>query len=193
MIGHSTRRLHPLSLACMMLAGTLGPQATSVALAQEATLEEVVVTARKRSENLMDIPESVTAISGLAIERQNIKGLNKIGLAVPNLNLSMRTDGYPNVSIRGMGAFGMTQGVGFYLDDVQLFSDASSRFGDLARIEVLKGPQGVLYGGSNIGGAVKYVSKTPSTEAVSGRLKGLAGGQSIVDIEGDINIPLSDR
>ena len=68
MIGHSTRRLHPLSLACMMLAGTLGPQATSVALAQEATLEEVVVTARKRSENLMDIPESVTAISGLAIE-----------------------------------------------------------------------------------------------------------------------------
>ena len=190
---HSPFRLNPLSLACMLLAGTLGPQATSIALAQEAKLEEVVVTARKRSENLMDIPESVTAISGLAIERQNIKGLNKIGLAVPNLNLSMRTDGYPNVSIRGMGAFGMTQGVGFYLDDVQLFSDASSRFGDLARIEVLKGPQGVLYGGSNIGGAVKYVSKKPSTEAVSGRLKGLAGGQGMVDVEGDINIPLSDR
>jgi iron complex outermembrane receptor protein len=78
--------------------------------AQQATLEEVIVTARKRDENLMDIPESVTAISGMAIERQNIKGLNKIGLAVPNLNLSMRTDGYPNVSIRGLGAFGMTQG-----------------------------------------------------------------------------------
>ena len=182
----SSHRLNPLSLACMILAGTLGPQTTSIASAQEARLEEVVVTARKRTENLMDIPDSVTAISGLAIERQNIKGLNKIGLAVPNLNLSMRTDGYPNVSIRGMGAFGMTQGVGFYLDDVQLFSDASSRFGDLSRIEVLKGPQGVLYGGSNIGGAVKYVSKKPSTEAVSGRLKGLAGGQGMVDVEGDI-------
>lgn len=177
----------------MVLAGTLGPHTTMLATAQEARLEEVVVTARKRTENLMDIPESVTAISGLAIERQNIKGLNKIGLAVPNLNLSMRTDGYPNVSIRGMGAFGMTQGVGFYLDDVQLFSDASSRFGDLARIEVLKGPQGVLYGGSNIGGAIKYVSEMPSTEAVSGRLKGIAGGQSLIDVEGDINIPLSDR
>ena len=193
MISHSSHRLHPLSVACMVLAGTLGPHATSLATAQEVRLEEVVVTARKRTENLMDIPDSITAISGLAIERQNIKGLNKIGLAVPNLNLSMRTDGYPNVSIRGMGAFGMTQGVGFYLDDVQLFSDASSRFGDLARIEVLKGPQGVLYGGSNIGGAIKYVSKMPSTEAVSGRLKGIAGGQSLIDVEGDINIPLSDR
>jgi outer membrane receptor protein involved in Fe transport len=177
----------------MMLAGTLGPQTTSIALAQEARLEEVIVTARKRTENLMDIPESVTAISSLAVERQNIKGLNKIGMAVPNLNLSMRTDGYPNVTIRGVGAYGMTQGVGFYLDDVQLFSDASSRFGDIERIEVLKGPQGVLYGGSNIGGAVKYVSKTPTTEEVGGRLKVMTGEQGILDIEGDINIPLSDK
>ena len=120
-----------------------------------AVLEETIVTARKREENLVDIPESVSAISGTSIDRQNIKGLNKIGLAVPNLNLSMRTDGYPNVTIRGIGAFGMTQGVGFYLDDVQLYGDASSRFGDLSRIEIMKGPQGVLYGGSNIGGAIK--------------------------------------
>ena len=49
-------------------------------------------------------------------------------MLIPNLNLAMRADGYPNVSIRGIGAFGLTQGVGFYLDDVQLFSDASSRF-----------------------------------------------------------------
>ena len=94
---------------------------------ESMTLEEVVVTARKRGENLIDIPESVVSLSGEAIERQNIKGLDKIGLAIPNLNLAMRTDGYPNVSIRGIGAFGLTQGVGFYLDDIQLFSDASSR------------------------------------------------------------------
>jgi len=193
MATHTTHRLSPLAVACMIVAGSFGPVAAPLTSAQQATLEEVIVTARKRDENLMDIPESVTAISGMAIERQNIKGLNKIGLAVPNLNLSMRTDGYPNVSIRGLGAFGMTQGVGFYLDDVQLFSDASSRFGDLARIEVLKGPQGVLYGGSNIGGAVKYVSKAPSTDGLSGRIKGLAGEQGIVDVEGDINIPLSDN
>ena len=189
----SSYRLNPLSLACMILAGTLGPQTISIASAQEARLEEVVVTARKRNENLMDIPESVSAIGAVEVERRNIKGLNKIGLAVPNLNLSMRTDGYPTVTIRGVGASGMTQGVGFYLDDVQLFSDASSRFGDIERIEVLKGPQGVLYGGSNVGGAVKYVSKTPSTEELGGRLKVLAGEQGIWDIEGDINVPLSDK
>lgn len=156
-------------------------------------LEEVVVTARKREESLLDIPESVTAISGLDIDRQNIKGLNKIGLAVPNLNLSMRTDGVPNVSIRGVGAFGLTQGVGFYLDDVQLFGDAASRFGDLARIEVLKGPQGVLYGGSNIGGAIKYVSVWPSAEEFSGRAKFVAGEQSVADGELALNIPLGDK
>ncbi|MBM13021.1 MAG: hypothetical protein CME57_00445 [Halieaceae bacterium] len=185
--------MHRLSFAVMAFSLGISLDGAPTALAQGAALEEVIVTARKRDENLMDIPESVSAIGALEVERRNIKGLNKIGLAVPNLNLSMRTDGYPNVTIRGVGAYGMTQGVGFYLDDVQLFSDASSRFGDIERIEVLKGPQGVLYGGSNIGGAVKYVSKTPSTERLGGRLKVMAGEQGIWDIEGDINIPLSDK
>jgi iron complex outermembrane receptor protein len=189
----SSHPMHRLSLAVMAFSLGITLDGAPQALAQGAALEEVIVTARKRDENLMDIPESVSAIGALEVERRNIKGLNKIGLTVPNLNLSMRTDGYPNVTIRGLGAYGMTQGVGFYLDDVQLFSDASSRFGDIERIEVLKGPQGVLYGGSNIGGAVKYVSKAPSTEAFGGRLKVMAGEQGIWDIEGDINIPLSDK
>ena len=103
----------------------------------------------------------------------------------------MRADGYPNVSIRGIGAFGLTQGVGFYLDDVQLFSDASSRFGDLDRIEVLKGPQGILYGGSNIGGAIKFVSKRPSSEeGFNGKVKYQIGQQGISDTEVSANIPL---
>ncbi len=193
MPAHPHHLKNRLSMAICALALGAGVDGVPLANAQTSALEEVIVTARKRDENLMDIPESVSAIGAFEVERRNIKGLNKIGLAVPNLNLSMRTDGYPNVTIRGLGAFGMTQGVGFYLDDVQLFSDASSRFGDIERIEVLKGPQGVLYGGSNIGGAVKYVSKTPSTEELGGRLKVMAGEQGIWDIEGDINIPLSDK
>ena len=134
------------------------------AMAQEGAageIEEIVVTARKRAESLLEIPESISVITGADIDRQNIKGLEDVGFQVPNLNLSMRLDGFPNVSVRGLGAFGNTQGVGFYLDDVQLFSDASSRFGDFERIEVLKGPQGTLYGGSNIGGAVRFVSARP--------------------------------
>ena len=165
--------------------------ASSDDAADSGMLDEIIVTARKREESLLDISESVTAISGSDIDDQNIKGLDKIGLLIPNLNLAMRADGYPNVSIRGIGAFGLTQGVGFYLDDVQLFSDASSRFGDLDRIEVLKGPQGILYGGSNIGGAVKFVSKRPSAEeGLGGRVKYQLGDQSIEDIEVSANIPL---
>lgn len=156
-------------------------------------IEEILVTARKRSESLLEIPESVTAISGVDIDRQNIKTLEKVGFQVPNLNLSTRLDGFPNVSVRGLGAFGNTQGVGFYLDDVQLFSDASSRFGDLDQIEVLKGPQGTLYGGSNIGGAVKFVSTRPDPEAFSGRVKGMFGEQGIVDVEASLNLPLDNQ
>ena len=102
--------------------------------AAEEVMDEVVVTARKREESLLDIPESVQAIGGADIDRQNIKSLEDVGFLIPNLNLSPRADGFPNVSIRGLGSFGNTQGVGFYLDDVQVFSDASSRFGDLERI-----------------------------------------------------------
>ena len=82
-------------------------------------IEEILVTARKREESLLDIPESITAISGQDIDRQNIKTLDDIGFLIPNLNLSMRADGFPNVSIRGLGSFGNTQGIGFYIDDVQ--------------------------------------------------------------------------
>ena len=156
-------------------------------------IEEITVTARKREENLLDIAETITAISATDIDRQNIKTLDDIGLLIPNLNLSMRADGFPNVSIRGLGSFGNTQGVGFYLDDVQLFSDASSRFGDLERIEVLKGPQGVLFGGSNIGGAVKYVSKRPSADEDSYKIKVLGGDQNIIDTEISANVGLGDN
>ena len=155
-------------------------------------LEEIIVTARKRQESLLEIPESVVAFSGDQIARQAVDNLRDIGIAIPNLNLSMRTDGFPNVTIRGIGGFGNTQGVGFYLDDVQVFSDASSRFGDLERIEVLKGPQGTLYGGSNIGGAVKFVSARPDPTEAFGRVKGRFGEQSLVDMEAAANIPLSD-
>ena len=167
-------------------------EAGAQAQADEGYVEEVLVTARKREESVLEIPESLSVITGENINRQNIKALKDIGFQVPNLNLAMRLDGFPNVSIRGLGAFGNTQGVGFYLDDVQLFSDASSRFGDLARIEVLKGPQGVLYGGSNIGGAVKFVSARPDPEEAFGRVKVLGGQQGMIDAEASVNAPLGD-
>ena len=108
MLRHSFHTLNRISLAILTISLGIGIDGIPVALAQGASLEEIIVTARKRDENLMDIPESVSAIGAAEVERRNIKGLNKIGLAVPNLNLSMRTDGYPNITIRGVGAYGMT-------------------------------------------------------------------------------------
>ena len=137
-------------LALMLLAAPAAMLLTSqpVMAQGETLLEEIIVTARKREENVLEIPESLTTFTGDLVESANINGLEDIGLLVPNLWMSRRLDGYPNVSVRGLGGFGNTQGVGFYLDDVQLFGDASSRFGNFERIEVLKGPQGILYGGA---------------------------------------------
>ena len=181
-------------LALALLAAPAGMMLTSQAvMAQgETLLEEIIVTARKREENVLEIPESLTTFTGDMVESANINGLEDISLLVPNLWMSRRLDGFPNVSIRGLGAFGNTQGVGFYLDDVQLFGDASSRFGDFERIEVLKGPQGILYGGANIGGAVKFVTQRPDPEAFSGRVKAQAGEDNFYDGEIQLNVPLGN-
>ena len=164
----------------------------SVMAQGEMLLEEIIVTARKREENVLEIPESLTTFTGDMVESANINGLEDIGLLVPNLWMSRRLDGYPNVSVRGLGGFGNTQGVGFYLDDVQLFGDASSRFGNFERIEVLKGPQGILYGGANIGGAVKFVTRRPDPEAFSGRVKAQGGEDNYYDGEVQLNVPLGN-
>lgn len=181
-------------LALTLLAAPAGMLLTSqpVMAQGDGLLEEIIVTARKREENVLEIPESLTTFSEDMVESANINGLEDIGLLVPNLWMSRRLDGYPNVSVRGLGGFGNTQGVGFYLDDVQLFGDASSRFGNFERIEVLKGPQGILYGGANIGGAVKFVTKRPDPEAFSGRVKAKAGEDSYYDGEIELNVPLGN-
>ncbi len=179
----------PVSVPVTMLAALTG----EVYADERLFLEEIQVTARKREESLMEVPESLSAFSESMLDKANIDGLNDIGMQVPNLYMSTRLDGFPNVSIRGLGGFGNTQGVGFYLDDVQLFSDASARFGDIERLEVLKGPQGILYGGSNIGGAVKFVSRRPDPEDVYGKAKVKVGEDNYYDAEVQVNVPLNDR
>ena len=185
-----------ISFAAMALVGPANAQdvelAASVAVenSEDDNPAVIVVTARKRAESTLKVPETVTAFSEASLERANIQDIDDVGLAVPNLQLSTRTDGFPNVTVRGLGGFGNTQGVGFYLDDVQLYADASSRFGDLQRIEVLKGPQGILYGGSNIGGAVKFVSKRPEPGAFYGEISARAGTDNYFDGEVELNLPL---
>ena len=129
---------------------------------ERSALQEVVVTARKRTENIRDVPASIAAISAATIQDAHITQVDDIGSMVSNLYIVQRNDNSPDVTLRGVGSFGVVQGVGFYVNDVQLFEGQIIRPNDIERIEVLKGPQGTLYGGANIGGAIKYVTKEPT-------------------------------
>jgi iron complex outermembrane receptor protein len=135
---------------------------------QETGLTEIVVTARKRVESMQSIPESVEAFGAQEIRDAHITKIDDLGSLVSNLNITTRADNTPDVVLRGVGSFGVVSGVGFYANDVQLFDGQSVRTEDIERIEVLKGPQGTLYGGSNIGGAIKYITKLPTDDFQAG-------------------------
>jgi iron complex outermembrane receptor protein len=143
-------------------AQTVGEQAN--AEGADTGLTEIVVTARKRVETMQSIPESIAAFGAQEIIDAHIIKIDDLGNLVSNLNIATRGDNTPDVVMRGVGSFGVVSGVGFYANDVQLFEGQTVRTDDIERIEVLKGPQGTLYGGSNIGGAIKYVTKLPTDD-----------------------------
>jgi iron complex outermembrane receptor protein len=131
-------------------------------------LTEIIVTARKRVETAQSIPESIEAFGAQEIADAHITKIDDLANLVSNLNITTRADNTPDVVLRGVGSFGVVSGVGFYANDVQLFDGQTVRADDIERIEVLKGPQGTLYGGSNIGGAIKYVTKLPAEKFEAG-------------------------
>ncbi len=128
---------------------------------------EIVVTARRRAEALQDVPIAVTAYSGEQLEREGAIDITDIGDTTPNVTLenSRATNSTLTAFIRGVGqqdpVAGFEQGVGIYLDDVYLNRPQGAVLDiyDVERIEVLRGPQGTLYGRNTIGGAVKYVTR----------------------------------
>jgi outer membrane receptor protein involved in Fe transport len=181
----------------------------SIATGQERNtkLEEIVVTAQKREQRLMDVPIPVSVVDAQSLLESNQTQLREYFNQIPGLSLAQASGGSSIVSIRGITT-GLNQNptVGFTLDDIPL--GASTRGGggglvpeinpaDLARLEVLKGPQGTLYGASSMGGLIRYVSVEPSTDAVFGSVQ--AGTEDIrngndlgYNFYGAINIPLSN-
>ena len=134
-------------------------------------LDVIVVTARKRAEPLQDVPVSITALSGEDLERRNIESIANIAALAPNLNINTSSSSISGavVSIRGISDNNPTNlandpPVGLYLDGVYLGRSAGGIFDivDLERIEVLRGPQGTLFGRNTTGGAVSLVSATPA-------------------------------
>ncbi|MFL6752264.1 MAG: TonB-dependent receptor [Sphingomicrobium sp.] len=150
---------------------TVEPAAPSNAQTQgdaaQASDPEIVVTARRRNELLLDVPVAVTAYSGEQLDRQGAIDITDIGDTTPNVTLetSRGTNTTLTAFIRGVGqqdpVAGFEQGVGIYLDDVYLNRPQAAVLDiyDVERIEVLRGPQGTLYGRNTIGGAIKYVTR----------------------------------
>ncbi len=162
-------------------------------------ISKVIVTARRRAELLQDVPGAVTAISGAELEKQAIPDLTALANALPNTTLktSRATNTTLTAFIRGIGqqdpVAGYEQGVGIYLDDVYLArpQGALTDIYDLERIEVLRGPQGTLYGRNTIGGAVKYVTRKLAPKTMFD-LKGIIGNYGERDAVIKASTPVSD-
>ncbi|WP_129780933.1 TonB-dependent receptor [Peristeroidobacter soli] len=178
--------------------------ATDVAASDDSrgTVEEIVVTAQKRSESILTVPLSITAITADTLERKGVRNVEELSLTVPGMAVQATTENSPKFySLRGIGPDGATAAtVAVYVDDTPITVGNNSpdlKIFDVSRIEVLRGPQGTLFGSSAMGGAIRYVTPDPDFEVFSGR----ALAETSTTAHGDINYetqlslsgPLSDN
>lgn len=158
-------------LGCAVLALSAGAAAaqTQPAKQDNTAIEEIVVTAQKRSENLQDVPVSVTALTGDALAARGVKDVLALNNLAPGMRISSAdAAANPKIYIRGVGLSDFnpnaSSGVGVYVDGVYIGSPLAQMAGffDLAQVEVLRGPQGTLYGRNTNGGAINITTKRPS-------------------------------
>jgi len=184
--------------AIVLLSALLLTSAPS-ALAGEAVIEEIIVTAQKREQALQDTPVSVTAFTGRAIEDLGFRQSVDITAQTPNFNVGYPNGdtGVPAMFIRGVGLNDfavLNQGpIASYVDEVYVSSNAAQIFQllDLERVEVLRGPQGTLYGRNANGGAVNYYSRRPG-ETWEGWGRATVGEWSSTKFEGAVGGPITD-
>jgi len=183
-VGRSPRA-HGIVIATVALSGGA---LSANSLAQDSAaednggsqrLEEVVVTAQKRSESILSVPISITALTEEALDRRGIKDLQDIARATPALTISSNNGlGYANVSIRGITSATGAATTGVYIDDtpIQERNDSlgppvAPQVFDLERIEVLRGPQGTLFGAGSEGGTIRFITPGPSFTSPSLRVR----------------------
>lgn len=190
------------STALAVMAGAPAFAQTSVAGAgEDAQVSEVVVTAQKREERLLDVPVQVTTVGADTLTKQNLVQLQDFYTRIPGLQYSGGR--VTQLSIRGINSGGIANPtVAILVDDVQFGGSTGAGQppipdfdpGTLDHIEVLRGPQGTLYGAASLGGLIKYVTKAPSTSDFFGRVElgaaGVKGGDNGYSARGSLNVPL---
>jgi outer membrane receptor protein involved in Fe transport len=205
-VRHSTWSSAILGVSAATIALGLGhparAQAGADAAASGGQLEEIVVTATKREEKLKDVPTAVSVLSASKLAEQHIVDVEDAIRNVPSVAFSTTGgEGQDNISIRGVSSNVGSQTVGIYLDDVPLLITNSyngvtvPKFLDMARIEVLKGPQGTLFGAGSEGGTIRFISNLPKFNTYEGSVQfDISGteyaGSPNYDFQGVVNVPI---
>ncbi len=161
--------------------------------------EEIVVTARKREESLQEVPIAVTVTSGAVLEDTGAPDISVLASYVPNLTVYGGRNQSTTLTafMRGIGQadplWGVDPGVGLYLDDVYMARPQGALLDvfDVERVEVLRGPQGTLYGKNTVGGAIKYVSRAP-TDELEARVSLAGGSYGTQEVRGVVSGPLAE-
>ena len=160
-------------------------------------LEKILVTAQKREQNINEVPISISTMSSEMIAQTGVRQLKEVAEYIPNLRISDGTDFTSEVTIRGVGAnsrnIGFDTRVGVYLDGVYLGQSPAlnQELLDLERIEVLRGPQGTLFGKNTVAGAINLISKAP-TDTLEGHIGAEFGNYSARQYTGSLNLPVTD-
>src|SRR5690606_22014779 len=199
----SRSALHGVSAAGLTLGACtlLTPFPGAAQPARDTTLEEVIVTARYREERLQDTPIAITAITVEDIEQRSFDSSYEVGYMVPNASLRPAQAAFGNTMtayIRGIGQndfdFAFEPGVGIYIDDVYHPFTLGSQIDllDLERVEVLRGPQGTLFGRGTIGGAIRYVTRKPQGND-SGSVQLTVGDYDRVDVRASYDFALAEN
>jgi len=171
------------------------PQA---AFSQSSALEEVIVTAERRAQDAQDVPIALTIIGGSEISPAGISSISDVALKTPNLTYTQFNIGEPQLFLRGLGttidSAGADPTVSVFIDDVYVgrSAGATSDLYDLERIEVLRGPQGTLYGRNVTGGAISIVTKRPSEE-FEAKVGVTVGNYGLTVFRGLVNGPIGDN
>ena len=175
--------------------------AASADAAADDGFGDIVVTARRRAEDLQDVPIAVSAVSGSKLDALGAFNVSRLTQLKPSVQFFSSNPRNSAINIRGIGApFGLTndgieQGVGLYIDQVYVARIAASTldFVDVERIEVLRGPQGTLYGKNTTAGAVSITTRRPSFD-FEGRAEASVGNLGFVQLKGSVSGPLvADR
>src|SRR5262245_7363064 len=200
-----SNRMNKKSLALVMGAApwcALVVSPTAVAQQEDdSVFDTITVTAQKREESIYDVPVAISAFTPETMEKQGITDLTDIGKFVPNLNITGFSAGHTasqNPFIRGIGLqdhlITTEPGVGVYVDGVYLGRQVGQNWSlaNIERVEVLRGPQGTLYGRNSIGGAINIITRKPGGEQ-DGRVSLTAGSRGRLNGDAYMNLPFSDE